>query len=98
VDSSPEFIANALDRWAYESGITLDFSRPGQPMDNTYVEFVKDRFSAVCLDIHCILLLSDAREKISTWLREYNQKRAHTSLGFKSPVEFARIQCILAAS
>ena len=30
----PEFISKALDRWAYENGVTLDFSRPGKPTDN----------------------------------------------------------------
>lgn len=29
-DNGPEFISKALDRWAYENGVTLDFSRPGQ--------------------------------------------------------------------
>ena len=24
----------ALDRWAYENGVTLDFSRPGKPTGN----------------------------------------------------------------
>jgi hypothetical protein len=31
VDNGPEFISKALDRWAYEAGVTLDFSRPGKP-------------------------------------------------------------------
>ena len=29
VDNGPEFVSKALDRWAYENGVTLDFSRPG---------------------------------------------------------------------
>jgi len=29
-DNGPEFISLALDKWAYESGVTLDFSRPGK--------------------------------------------------------------------
>jgi len=28
VDNGPEFVSKALDRWAYENGVTLDFSRP----------------------------------------------------------------------
>jgi putative transposase len=30
VDNGPEFVSKALDRWAYENGVTLDFSRPWQ--------------------------------------------------------------------
>ncbi len=29
VDNGPEFVSKALDRWAYENAVTLDFSRPG---------------------------------------------------------------------
>ena len=36
-DNGPEFISKALDRWAYENGVTLDFSRPGKPTDNAFV-------------------------------------------------------------
>ena len=31
VDHGPEFISKDLDRWAYDNGVTLDFSRPGKP-------------------------------------------------------------------
>jgi putative transposase len=37
VDNGPEFFAKALDRWAYENGVTLDFSQPGKPTDNAFV-------------------------------------------------------------
>ena len=38
VDNGPEFVSKALDRWAYENGVTLDFSRPGKPTDTDVVE------------------------------------------------------------
>jgi putative transposase len=38
VDNGSEFISKALDRWAYDHEVTLDFSRPGQPTDNPYIE------------------------------------------------------------
>jgi putative transposase len=38
VDNGPEFISKALDRWAHENGVTLEFSRPGEPTDNAFVE------------------------------------------------------------
>ena len=36
VDDGPEFISHALDLWAYEQGVTLDFSRPGKPTDSSF--------------------------------------------------------------
>ena len=38
VDNGPEFVSRVLDHWAYRHGVTLDFSRPGKPTDNTYIE------------------------------------------------------------
>lgn len=34
VDNGREFISKALDLWAYDNGVTLDFSRPGKPTHN----------------------------------------------------------------
>jgi putative transposase len=38
VDNGSEFISKALDKWAYDNKVTLDFSRPGKPTDNAYIE------------------------------------------------------------
>ena len=51
-DNGPEFISTALDRWAYENGVTLDFSRPGKPTDNAFVESFNGRFRDECLNTH----------------------------------------------
>src|SRR3569833_1345572 len=32
VDNGSELISNVMDKWAYEHGVELDFSRPGKPM------------------------------------------------------------------
>ena len=37
VDNGPEFISKALDRWVYQNGVTLDFSRLGKPTDSSFV-------------------------------------------------------------
>jgi len=37
-DQGTEFTAEALDQWAYNNGIELDFSRPGKPTDNAFAE------------------------------------------------------------
>jgi putative transposase len=81
VDNDPEFISKALDRWAYENGVVLDFSRPGKPTDNAFVESLNGRFRDECLNTHWFLSLADARAKIETWRRHYNESRPHTSLG-----------------
>jgi putative transposase len=46
-------------RWAYENGVTLDFSRPGKPTDNAFVESFNGKFRAECLDAHWFLSLDE---------------------------------------
>ena len=52
VDNGPEFISKALDRSAYENGVTLDFSRPGKPTDNAFAESFNGRLRDEFLNIH----------------------------------------------
>ncbi|WP_155006270.1 IS3 family transposase [Sphingomonas hengshuiensis] len=96
VDNGTEFISKALDRWAYENGVTLDFSRPGKPTDNV-VESFNGRLRDECLNRHWFLSLEDARAKIEAWRRDYNESRPHTSLGWLTPIEYAAAAAKIAA-
>jgi putative transposase len=88
VDNGPEFISKELDKWAYENGVTLDFSRPGKPIDNAYVESFNGSFRDECLNTNWFLSLDDAREKIEVWRREYNEWRPHSSLDNLTPSQY----------
>ncbi|MFT3940239.1 IS3 family transposase [Rhodopseudomonas sp.] len=71
VDRGSEFISRDLDLWAYQRGVTLDFSRPGKPTDNAFIEAFNGRCRAECLNAHWFLSLADAQEKVETWRRYY---------------------------
>ena len=88
-DNGSEFISIAMDRWAYDHGVTMDFSRPGKPTDNPFIESFNGSFRDECLNIHWFLSLEDARRKIESWRLDYNQFRTHSSLGDIPPAEFA---------
>jgi putative transposase len=88
VDNGQEFVSRVLDHWAYEHKVSLDFSRPGKPTDNAYIEAFNGRFRDECLNANWFLSLDDARRKIAAWRQEYNESRPHTSLGFRTPSEF----------
>ena len=81
VDNGPEFVSKAFDRWAYENGVTLDFSRPGKSTDNAFVESFTGRLRDECLNVHWFLSLADAKAKIEAWSRHYNESRPQTALG-----------------
>jgi len=89
VDNGPEFVSKVLDRWAYERGVTLDFSRPGKPTDNGFIESFNGRLRDECLDTHWFSSLDDARREIEAWRWDYNASRPHSALGHLTPLEFA---------
>ena len=92
VDNGPEFISKALDRWAYENSVKLDFSRPGHPTDNAFVESFNGRLRDECLNTHWFLSLDDVGSKIEVWRRDCNEWRPHTLLGWKTPDEGRRLR------
>ncbi len=86
VDQGSEFISRDLDLWAYQKGVTLDFSRPGKPTDNAFIESFNGKFRAECLNTHWFLSLDDAREKMEEWRRDYNEVRPHSAIGNRPPI------------
>jgi putative transposase len=89
LDNGPEFISKSLDWWAYFNKVTLDFSRPGKPTDNAFIESFNGRVRQECLNQHWFLSLADAVEKIEEWRVDYNTVRPHSSLGDRTPTESA---------
>ncbi|EBW3196925.1 transposase, partial [Salmonella enterica subsp. enterica serovar Gaminara] len=79
-DNGSEFISKSLDKWAYEHGVTMDFSRPGKLTDNPFIESVNGSPRDECLNIHWFLSLEDAQEKLDNWRREYNPPERRISL------------------
>ena len=90
MDNGPEFVSRALDLWAYQRGVELDFSRPGKPTDNAMIESFNGSLRDECLNTNWFLSLDDARGKIEAWRSEYNDFRPHSSLGDLTPSDFAQ--------
>ena len=87
VDQGSEFVSRDMDLWAYARGVTLDFSRPGKPTDNAFIEAFNGRLRAECLNAHWFLTLDDARRKMEHWRRDYNEvltARSATSRRYRS--------------
>lgn len=90
-DNGPEFISHALDQWAEEHGVKLEFIQPGKPVQNCFVESFNGRFRDECLNENWFVSLDHARKIIGRWKDEYNTVREHGSLGGCTPREFARL-------
>jgi len=87
VDNGSEFISKDFDRWAHENNVTLDYSRPGKPTDNPFIESFNGSFRDECLNTSWFLSIDDATQKIEAWRNDYNHFRPHSSLQGQTPAE-----------
>jgi putative transposase len=61
------------------------------------VEPLNGRLRDACLNANRFLSLADARSKIETWRRRYNESLPHATLGWRTPQEFALAAVLQAA-
>jgi len=88
LDNGPELTSRALDQWAYERGVQLQFIDPGKPQQNGFIESFNGRLRDECLNEHWFLSLPHAQRTIEDWRLDYNLNRPHSSLGNLTPEEF----------
>ncbi len=88
-DNGPELTSRHFLAWCIERKIELVHIQPGKPTQNAHVESFHGRLREECLAVSWFHNLFDARRKIATWRKEYNEERPHSSLGYKTPKEFA---------
>lgn len=68
----------------------MNFSRPGEPTDNPFIESLNSHLRDERLNIHWFLSLEYAQVKLDKWRREYNHERTHSSFNDMTPAEFIR--------
>jgi putative transposase len=88
-DNGPEFTSRHFLSWCEERKIQLIHIQPGRPMQNGHIESFNGRLRDECLNANWFHNLADARSKIGAWRDEYNSERPHSSLGYRTPNEFA---------
>ncbi len=88
-DNGPELTSRHFLAWGLEWKIELRHIQPGRPMQNGHVESFHGKLREECLRASWFRNLFDARSKIADWRTEYNRVRPHSSLGYRTPAEFA---------
>jgi putative transposase len=90
IDNGAEFTSKVFDTWAYRLRVQLHFINPGKPNETPFIESFNGKFRDECLNEHWFTGLNDARFTIECWRQDYNQVRPHSSLGDKTPEQYAR--------
>lgn len=89
-DNGAEFTGCLMDMWAYHHGTRIDFSRPGKPTDNAFIESFNGSLRDECLNIHWFESIDHAKSVIERWRVDYNESRPHMAFGNIPPRVFAR--------
>jgi putative transposase len=87
-DNGPEMSSREFMSWAYKQNIAIEYTQPGKPVQNAYIESFNSRFRDECLNEELFHDLNDAKKKIEKWRRFYNEERPHSSIGMKTPKAF----------
>jgi putative transposase len=90
-DNGPELTSRHFLSWCEERTIQLIHIQPGKPTQNRHVESFNGRLRDECLNATWFRTLADARTTITNWREEYNCERPHSSLGYRTPNEFAEV-------
>lgn len=90
-DNWAELTSHAMLRWGAERNIALHFIEPGKPTQNAHIESFNGRARDEFLNLHCFVTLAQAREAADIWRTDYNEIRPHSSLGYRTPQEFANL-------
>jgi putative transposase len=90
-DNGGEFAGQAMDAWAHQAGVKLDFIRPGRPVQNGYIESFNGRLRDECLNETLFTSLAHAREVLAIWKDDYNTVRPHSGLGNLAPSIYAEL-------
>jgi putative transposase len=88
-DNGAELASHAMLRWGAEHAIDLHFIDPGKPVQNAHIESFNGKARDEFLNLHSFLTLDQAREAAAEWLIDFNEIRPHSSIGNRTPKEFA---------
>ena len=91
-DNGPEFIAHAVKGWLASSGVRTLYIEPGSPWQNAYSESFNSRFRDELLDRETFTSLTEAQVLVERYRVEHNHVRPHSSLGYRTPAQFAAEQ------
>jgi len=87
-DNGPEFVSQAILKWIVEAKIEVAHIDPGKPWQNGTDESFNGRLRDECLSLEWFRSRVEARVIIEQWRRHYNHVRPHSSLDYRTPVEF----------
>jgi putative transposase len=88
VDNGPEFTSADFTLWCEREEITIQYTQPGKPMQNGYIERFNGSYRREVLDSYLFFDLEEVRQLTQEWVEHYNTHRPHEALGNLTPREW----------
>lgn len=90
-DNGPEFVAKAVQNWLEKACVDTLYIQKASPWENGYVESFNSRLRDELLDRELFLCLDEARFVLDEWRNEYNHRRPHSGINWKTPAAYAAV-------
>lgn len=89
-DNGAEFRNAELTAWLTEQGVTPIYIDPGCPWQNPVAESFHSRLREECLNQELFYSRAECQVLLDSYRHGYNHNRPHSSLGYRTPAEFAK--------
>ena len=89
-DNGSEFIAHIIQDWCHTADVQTLYIEPGSPWQNPFIESFHSRFRDECLNQEIFFSIAEICVVVEDYRLFYNRQRPHSSLGYKTPDEFAQ--------
>ena len=91
VDNGPEFISKTFREWCQSEEIAIQYTQPGRPMQNGYIERFNRTFRENILYAYLFEDINQVQILAEEWLEDYNYKRPHEALGGQTPMAYKQV-------
>ena len=79
-----------MQGWLKAQEIKTLYIKPGSPWENGHIESFHDKLRDECLNRELFGNLREARVILESWRLEYNERRPHSSLGYRTRMSMPR--------
>lgn len=83
----PEYLSGALQQWAIQKNIRIDYIQPGKPQQNAYVERFNRTVRYDWLAQTLFGSIAEVQDAATRWLWTYNHERPNMGLGGITPMQ-----------
>ena len=87
-DRGAEYVAMRYQRWLEQHGVLQSMNRKGTMTDNATMESFFHNFKAEWIHRRTFVTERELRAAIARYVSFYNERRLHSSLGYRTPVGY----------